>query len=143
MERAWSGGRSQPTAWRHWDAAYQGILDLEVNGRRDEALVSQISPKISQIAGYRRERQNTAAYGLNPLFWTVAIVGLLLVVVPYMTFPPTFMNLTLLSMFGGYTGLVMFAIAAVANPYTKPGKLEPVGMNHLLMSEMANFYTGR
>ena len=132
-----------PVAWRHWETVYQGILDLEVNSRRDEALVSQMLSKVRQIAGQRRTRASTAIYGLNPVFWTVAIAGLLLVAVPYMTFPPTFMNLTLLSMFGGYTGLVMFAIAAVANPYTQPGELQPAGMIQLLESEMANFYTGK
>ena len=111
--------------------------------RRDEVLVSQMLSKIRNISGYRRARDNTAVYGLNPLFWTVAIVGLLLVAVPYMTFPPTFMNITLLSMFGGYTGLVMFAIAAIANPYTEPGKLQPVGMSQLFTSELTNFYTGK
>ena len=53
------------------------------------------------------------------------------------------MNVTLLGIFGGYTGLIMFAIAAVSNPYAAPGRMEPVGMSKLLKSEMAHFYKGK
>ncbi len=141
--RLGKGEGLSPAAWRYWETTYQGILDLEVQGKRDKALIALMLPRVRKIAGYRQMRVNAVSYGLNPLFWTVAIVGLLVVAVPYLIFPPTFMNLTLLSIFGGYTGLVMFAIAAVANPYLDPGELRPVGMSQLLKSEMTNFYTGR
>ncbi len=141
--RLGTGGGLSPAAWRYWETTYQGILDLEVEGKRDKALISLMLPRVRKIAGYRQMRVNAVSYGLNPLFWTVAIVGLLVVAVPYLIFPPTFMNLTLLSIFGGYTGLVMFAIAAVANPYLAPGELRAVGMSQLLKGEMANFYTGK
>ena len=142
-ERLGKGDGLSPAAWRHWEKTYQGILDLETNGTRDQALVSNMLSTIRQISGYRRERENASNYGVNPLFWTVAIVGILLISVPYMTFPPTFLNITMLAIFGGYTGLIMFAIAAVANPYKLPAKLEPVSMQLLLNTEMANFYRGK
>lgn len=142
-ERLGNGEGLSPAAWRHWEAAYQGALDLEVKGHRNETLSAHVVSTIRKISGYRRARENAADFGLNPLFWTVAFFGIMFISVPYLTFPPTFMNITMLSIFGAYTGLVIFVIAAAANPYNAPAKLQPIGMTHLLKSEMGNFHTGK
>ena len=132
-----------PASWKHWETAFQGILDLEAETPRKKILLDYVHTNIRLVSGFRRNRENAATSGANPLFWAVAVVGLLLIAIPYFTFPPTRLNLVMLTVFGAYTGLVMFAIAAVANPYNHPAKLYPVELESLFRSEMANFHTGK
>ncbi len=40
--------------------------------------------------------------------------------------------MTLLSVYGGFSGLVLFVIFAFSDPFSTPGKLEPVAFERLL-----------
>lgn len=127
-------------AWGRWDAVYSAILDLEPRSRRQEDLRRIMLTDIRELSGLRRARENAAASGANTLFVTAALVGVVLTAVSYFTFPPSKVNILLLSIFSAYTGLVIFFIVAFANPYLEPGAIEPVGLERIFDGELGQLY---
>lgn len=123
-------------AWARWISAYNAILGLKPEGVRQEALKDILLEDIRQIPQLRRTRENAAASGANPLFMGAAIVGVILTSMSFFTFPPSRVNLMLLSVFGGYTGLVIFFIVAFANPYVSPGSIDATGFQKLYTGEV-------
>ena len=87
--------------------------------------------KIREIAKLRQARENSALNTLNILFWIPAVAGLFLVAMPYFVFSPTRLNLTLLTVYGGFSGLVLFVIYAFSDPFSPPNRLEPVAFERL------------
>lgn len=118
-------------AWSEWDAAYNGILDLEPGDARQEELKSIMLDRIRELSDLRIERENAALGGATDLFLYAAIAGIVLISIGYFPFPPTEVNLTLLCIFGIYTGLVIYFIVAFANPYSGAGYVEPVRLERL------------
>ena len=70
-------------------------------------------------------------YPLSVVFWVPAMAGVVLVAIPYFTFAPTILNLSLLSIFGGYTGLIMHLIYAFSDPFELPARLPPAPFERL------------
>lgn len=118
-------GTLSSAAWASWDKAYLAILDLEPASARQASLRENMLAKIHVIAENRDLREHHAKSTLSYLFWTAALVGVLLISVGYYTFPPKRENLMLLSLFAGYTGFILFTIFAMSNPYSAPAALEP------------------
>lgn len=127
-------------AWGHWEAVYHAILDLEPQTLRQEDLRRIMLTHIREISSLRRARENAAATGANPLFVTAALIGVILTAISYFTFPPSKVNILLLSIFGAYTGLVIFFIVAFANPYLEPGAVEPVGLQKIFEGELGRLH---
>jgi hypothetical protein len=124
-------------AWGQWEKVYHAILDLDPTTLRQQDLRRIMLTSIREMSGLRRARENAAATGANALFVTAALVGVILTAISYFTFPPSRVNLLLLSIFGAYTGLVVFFIVAFANPYREPGAVEPVSLQRVLEAELA------
>jgi hypothetical protein len=127
-------------AWRHWEAVYHAILDLEPQTQRQEDMWRIMLTDIREISSLRRARENAAATGANPLFVTAALIGVILTAVSYFTFPPSTVNILMQSIFGAYTGLVIFFIVAFANPYLEPGAVEPVGLQRIFEGELGRLH---
>lgn len=119
-------------AWAQWDAAYNAVLDLEPSTERQTDLRANMLRKVHAIAENRDLREHHAKSSLGVLFWAAALAGVLLLSVGYYPFPPTRDNLILLSVFGSYTGFILFTIFAMSNPYSAPAALEPVLFLELL-----------
>ena len=124
--------RLSSSAWAKREIVYSAILDLNPASAREIALRDHMLEKVRQVAEMRQERENSALNPLNRLFWVPAIVGLFLVAMPYFVFSPTLLNVTLLSVYGGFSGLVLFVIFAFSDPFSPPNKLEPVAFERLL-----------
>ncbi len=123
-------------AWVLRESVYQALLDLYPDTPRREALRDHMLHKIQLIAELRQERENNAVHAVNPLFWAAAIAGIALVTIPYFIFSATRVNLALLSVYGGYSGFVMFIIYAFSDPFGDPGALPPVPFERLLETEI-------
>ena len=54
------------------------------------------------------------------------------VAVPYFTFAPTPLHLSLLSLYAAYTGVIMYVIFAFSDPFADPGMLPPTAFIELL-----------
>lgn len=143
LNREWTSlaetSRLDEQAWSEWDAAYNKVLDLEPKNARQEALKGIMLDRVRELSDLRIDRENTAFGGANELFLYAAIAGIVLISIGYFPFSPTAVNLTLLSIFGIYTGLVIYFIAAFANPYSSAGYLEPVRLERLYEGMLKDF----
>lgn len=116
-------GELSGPAWGHWDAAYVAALDLVPETPRQESLRQHLLERLHVIAETRVKRANHAAGGIDQMFWFAAIAGVVLIALAYYSYPPRRHNLILISMFGAFTGIILFFIYAFANPYSPPGAL--------------------
>ena len=121
-----------PQAWAAWETVYQAILNLEPELARQQKLQDNMLRKIHLIAENRDLREYHAKSGLNLLFWFAAIAGVALVSAAYFSFRPKRDNVILLSIFGAYTGFILFTIFAMSNPFRTPAALEPALFEDLL-----------
>jgi hypothetical protein len=123
-------------AWSLRETVYLLVLDLAPQGTRGETLRDHMLKAIQRIAAIRQSRENMAKNPINPLFWFAAVAGVALVSMPYFVFRPNTVNLLLLSIYGAFTGIVMFIIYALSDPFSSPGLLEPAAMQRLLETEI-------
>jgi len=119
-------GELSSDAWAHWNAVYGFVLDLNPSSPRQVALRINMIEKIHLIAENRDLREYHAKTTLGSVFWIAALVGVLLISIGYYSFPPKRENLVLLSVFATYTGLILFTIYAMSNPFSDPVALEPI-----------------
>lgn len=122
--------------WRLREVVYQAVLDLVPDTPRREALRDHMLAKVQLVAEMRQERENNALHTVSPLFWIAALTGIVLVTVPYFIFSPTRLHVALLSVYGGFSGLIMFVIYAFSDPFDAPGALPPTAFERLLASEI-------
>lgn len=123
-------------AWKDWDNVYQKLLDLTPATDRERYLAGRMRDRITAVAGFRQLREATAVGRFSGLFWTPALIGLVLLAVPFYVFSPTRNNLILLAIFALYSGVILYFIYAFANPFAQPGKLQPAPFQHLLRGDV-------
>lgn len=122
--------------WQLREVVYQALLDLNPDTSRRATLRTHMLLKVQLIAELRQERENNALHKISPLFWTAAIAGIALVTIPYFIFSPSRLNLTLLCVYSGFSGFVMFLIFAFSDPFNAPGALPPLPFERLLATEI-------
>lgn len=132
-----------PEAWLIWDGVYGRLLDLVPAGDRERYLGNRMKDRITTIARYRQLREATSMNHFSGLFWGPAIIGLIMVSAAFYVSRPTRTHIALLSLFGAYSGVILFFIFAFANPYANPGKLEPRPFQHLLNGEIGRSLPAR
>tara|TARA_R110000764_G_scaffold58176_1_gene126545 strand:+ start:5196 stop:5510 length:315 start_codon:yes stop_codon:yes gene_type:complete len=49
------------------------------------------------------------------------------------------LHLALLSLYGGYTGVIMYVIYAFSDPFSQPGALPPTAFTQLLLGEIGQY----
>ena len=126
------GAGLQSNAWQAWDDAYNAALDLSPANPRQAALRDNILAKIHAIAESRDLREHHAETSLNSLFWVAAVAGILLIAIGFYTFRPKRENLVLLTAYSAYTGLILFTIYAMSNPFVSPAELQPILFEQLI-----------
>ncbi|MBC00120.1 MAG: hypothetical protein CML67_11340 [Rhodobacteraceae bacterium] len=132
--------RLSAAAWDRWSTVYSGILDLAPQTPRQVRLQETLQAEIREISRLRRQRENAALSSVNPFFMAAAVIGVVLTSLSFFTFAPTTVNLVLLSVFGIYTGMIIFFVTAFSNPYLPPGAIEPVGFQQLFQGEVRADY---
>ncbi len=125
-----------PKAWEEWDGVYKRLLDLTPTTDRERYLIERMRDRVTEIARFRQIREQTAGGGFSGLFWAPALIGLALLAVPFYVYRPTRAHVFLLSIFGAYSGIILFFIFAFSNPFQQPGKLEPRPFLHLLAGDI-------
>lgn len=135
LEREWKtlarDGRLDERAWDEWKGAYIAILDLVPGNLRQESLRNIMLDQVRELSELRINRETTALAGINPLFLFAAVAGIVIMSISYYPFPPTAVHLSLLLLLAVYTGLVIYFIAAFANPFGGAGYVEPVRLERL------------
>lgn len=123
-------------AWSEWEHVYASLLDLTPVSSRERFLSDRMLKRVTDIARFRQMREATALDGFTYIFWAPALIGLILVALPFFVYRPTRTNILLMSFFGAYSGVILFFIFAFANPFAAPGKLDPRPFEHLLEGEI-------
>jgi hypothetical protein len=95
-----------------------------------------MSIEVRKVSSLRLARQNTAVGGLNPRFVSAAIVGVFLTAISYSNFAPNSVSLAPISIFGAFTGLILFFIVIVSNPYSPPGDIRPEPFERMFIGEV-------
>ncbi|WP_159948224.1 DUF4239 domain-containing protein [Rhizobium sp. 18065] len=124
------------SAWSEWDKAYNILLDLEPSSDRQRYLAQHMRQRITDVAGFRQTREAPSLGRFAGLFWAPALIGLICVAAPFYVYRPTRTHIALLSMFGAYSGVILFFIFAFSNPFAAPGRLEPAPFEHLLKGDI-------
>ena len=123
-------------AWTEWDDVYGRLLDLEPATDRQRYLANRMRDRITTVAALRQTRESMATGRFSGLFWTPALIGLLLLAVPLYVFRPSRTHIILFSLFGAYSGVILFFIYSFANPFMNPGRLEPIPFERLLKGDL-------
>lgn len=123
-------------AWAARDVAYETLLDAQATTPRQIALRDHMLRRISDITVFRDSREEVAAKEFGLVFWVPAIVGLILVAIPFYVFPPGRVANVLLSCLGAFSGLVLFFIQGFASPFTPPFRTPPGAFERLLESDI-------
>lgn len=123
-------------AWIEWDKAYNILLDLQPSNDRERFLAQRMRNRITEVAGFRQMREAPSLGRFAGLFWGPALIGLVCVAAPFYVYRPTRTHIALLSMFGAYSGVILFFIFAFSNPFSTPGRLEPAPFEHLLKEDI-------
>lgn len=117
--------RLSPEAWTQWDNAYRAVLDLVPTSPREEALRSHMLDRIHAIAESRTKRESNVADSMSSVFWFAALSGVVFIALAFYSYPPQRRNMLLISMFGAYTGIILFLIYGFSNPYRPPAAMSP------------------
>jgi hypothetical protein len=131
-----AGRGLSPKAWIQWNDAFDRLLELEPQTDRQRYLSNRMRDRAASVARFRQIREETAAGGFGGMFWAPALIGLCLLSIPFYVYRPTRTHMFLLSIFGAYSGVVLFFIFAFSNPFQPPGKLEPIAFENLLLGDM-------
>lgn len=130
-------GELSQTAWDQWDVAYRAVLDLNPASTRQLSLRDHMLKQTQAIAETRVKRDNHGPDTINLMFWFAALSGVILIALAYYPFEPTRRSLILISLFGAYTGIILFFIYAFSNPYSPPAALAP-GAYERLQKQIAS-----
>jgi len=125
-----------PKAWQMWEDIYDRLLNLQPTTDRERFLSQRMRDRITAVARFRQLREETSVSRFAGLFWGPALIGLALVAAAFYVYRPTRTHLALMSLFGAYSGVILFFIFAFSNPYAAPGKLEPRPFQHLLEGDI-------
>jgi hypothetical protein len=135
IEREWDlldrHGQLSDKAWQYRESANRALLDLDGSTPRKSWLRARMLDQMAAVETERNNREIIAATDVSALFWVIAFVGIALVAAPYFPFSPSIANLTLLALYAGYTGLVLFFIYAFDSPFAGLGGVRPVSLELL------------
>ncbi len=141
-------GLLSESGYIHWEAIYQYVLDLVPENPRQRALRDHMLSRVHVIAEQRQARVNAATNtmamtnAMAGLFWIAAAGGVIFVCVPYFVFPPRPLNLMLIVIFAAYTGLILFTIYALADPFSDPAAISATPFTKLMDGEIGRWLTG-
>ncbi|QPH52243.1 hypothetical protein [Pontivivens ytuae] len=123
-------------AWHEREAVYEIVLNLEPETARQETLRTHMIADLQLIAELREVREGIALTAFTGLFWLAATAGIVLTTLCLVCYTPGVMNLMLLSIFGGFNGLVLALVYGLSNPFAAPGALEPVAFARVLEADL-------
>lgn len=132
LEDEWAGlGEGQGlsgTAWSAWDVGYRQVLDLVPVNPRQDSLRDHVLGRLHDISASRDVRAAEAGTSVANFFWFAALSGVILIAVGHYIYPARRQSLIMLTMFSAYTGLILFLIFGLSNPFREPAALSPVAL---------------
>ncbi len=135
-------GNLSNSSYIHWEAIYQHVLNLTPENPRENALRDHMLDRVHVIAAQRQSRINAAENTTASLFWLAAAGGVVFICVPYFVFPPRPLNMTLIVIFAGYTGLILYIIFALSDPFSPPAAITPAPFSKMMEGEIGRWIAG-
>lgn len=124
-------GELSAAAWDQWNNAYLRILELAPVNAKQQSLRGHMLDEIHMISEARDRRENSGTDSISLIFWFAAVSGVIFTAIGYYPYAPDGRNLLLLSIFGVFTGIILFFIYAFSNPYSPPATLFPTAFERL------------
>jgi hypothetical protein len=121
-----------PHATRLHDLVTDGVMDLQVDTPREGFLQAQMIEDMAAIEGHRHGRLLLGNDRLPALFWYTAFIGFAILGATAFVFEATVPNMIVVSGYGLYAGLVLYAILAFSHPFTGPAAVDPAPFNMLI-----------
>jgi len=118
-------------AWSHREAVLKGVLALQPKSPAETWLRSRMLQKLASLEDERNRREIAAITSISDIFWVVALVGLALVSASFFSYTMSVTNVALLCFFAVYTGIVLFVINAIDDPFSAPGRIDPAAFQRL------------
>ncbi len=106
------------------DVIYRQIIDLADNSDRS-SLASALLDDINDIENERGQRSFDIEEPISPMFWMIAVVGLVLTCLSFFPMPHGLVRSSFLGMFAGINGLVFFAIIGFSHPFSTTFPIQP------------------
>ena len=106
------------------DSIYRQIISFSVS-TDNNGLTSALLSDINDIENERGQRSFDIEEPLSPMFWQIAIVGLVLTCISFFPTPSGLLRSSFLGMFAGMNGLVFFAIVGFSHPFSGSFPTEP------------------
>lgn len=116
-------GHLSSRTWAEYKAIERQLRGLEPGDDYEADLRTQILADWDAVSNFRQQLEASVKYQVPNIFWWVAILGFLAVVVPWFVYAPVAANLTMLGTFSAFDGLVLYAILAVSNPFNGAGSI--------------------
>ena len=140
IEREWPALEHEELsreAWKMYDRIYDGALNLQVHSPRQETLRDRILFSLDKINDFRQARLFAAKARLPTLFWVIAILGFLIVAALFYVFEYTRLHAIMLAGYAGFTGVILYFIFVMNNPFSGPPALPPAPFELLFHGAMA------
>jgi hypothetical protein len=128
------GGREVKLAYDQLDLA---ILTLQADTPRQQSLRTRMIADMDSLQEHRKARLSLVNRGLPSLFGWMVFAGFAITVGFFFVFPATPLHIAILSIYGAYTGLVVYFILALSHPYIGPAAISPSGYEALLQDDLA------
>ena len=124
-------------AWEWYTEIERDFLELPSETTHHKDMRAEIRKNWDVISAYRRTYQEASARKIPGFFWALAILGFAFITIPFHAFQPKPSNLTVMTVFAAYNGIVIFFIYAMNNPFTGAAPIEPVALEQLYTEIMS------
>ncbi|MEX0349710.1 MAG: hypothetical protein AB3N15_09840 [Paracoccaceae bacterium] len=111
---------------------YQALLAIEPEEEQQSIALDRIVSKLDQAFSLRLERVSSTARGVSNLFWTLSAVGYVFLLFVFYVIPFSWVRSGLLALYSIYTGLTLFFIIEMSNPY--------LGLSSIDMSNLSEAF---
>jgi len=106
------------------DTIYRQITDLADDTDKSSS-ASALLNDINDIENERGQRSFDISEPISPMFWMIAVVGLVLTCLSFFPTPHGLLRSSFLGMFAGMNGLVFFAIIGFSHPFSTAFPIQP------------------
>jgi len=101
------------------------VIELPRHDASSDSVRESVLAGIEEVKRLHRSQVVASLNRVPYLFWWVVVIGFVVIGALFMVFRPTMLNMVLVSAFSAMTGIVLFFIFAMSNPFSGPARIEP------------------
>ncbi|HMB77878.1 MAG TPA: hypothetical protein VKN76_15880 [Kiloniellaceae bacterium] len=100
------------------------VWDYALHNRQDKANANLVA-LLDEVEHYRALRLFDTKGNLLPVFWYIALLGYVAILLPLYVYPPTLRRCALISLYSGTISVVLLGIFVLSHPYSPAAGVEP------------------